>query len=210
MQNLISGLQHFLTPVSRPGDTCVEKNSRLAPTVKSLQTGKSSPESYSMSETGSRSPQRNNRAARSDGHHSDATPPTYRAGTEHSKKTPQITADIFLQHINRNEINLLQSDIEAGFQCDEPYEVTGKSITPFQYAMWQGNADALKVLLPHTSRNHIVLAFLEAHEEASLQELDKILPAAKEVLTMLESQPEMKYPLAQCANFIERIEARFR
>ena len=210
MQNILSSFQHLFISASKPGDACVEKNSRLAPTVKSLQTGTCLPESYSMSETGSHYPQKNNGAARSGRHHSDATPPAYRAGTEPSKETPKITADVFLQHINRNEINLLQSDIEAGFRCDATYEVNGKLITPFQYAMWQGNADALKVLLPRTSRNHIVLAFLKALEEASLQELDKILPAAKEVLAALGAQPEMKYPLAQCANFIERIEARFR
>jgi hypothetical protein len=210
MQNLISSLPHFFTPDSRPGDKYVEKNSRHAPKVKSLQTGKSLPETCALSEIRSRSPQKINCAARSGDHHSDATPPTYRASMGHLEETPKITADVFFQHINHNEINLLQSAIEAGFQCDATYAVNGKSITPFQYAMWQGNADALKVLLPHTSRNHIVLAFLRAHEEASLQELDKILPAAKEVLTTLGSQPEMKYPWAQCANFIERIEARFR
>jgi hypothetical protein len=210
MQNLISSLQHFFTPDSRPGDACAGKNSRHAPAVKSLQSGKSWPETYAMSEIGSRSPQKNNGAARAGEPHADATPPTYQAGTEHPEEAPQITADIFLQHIDGNEINLLQSAIEAGFQCDATYAVNGKSITPFQYAMWQGNADALKALLPHTSRNHIVLAFLKAHEEASFQELDKILPAAKEVLATLGSQPGMKYPCAQCANFIERIEARFR
>lgn len=108
MQNLISRLQHFFTPASRPGDNCVEKNSGQAPTLKSLQTGKSSSGIYLMLE---RKPfsAKNNGAVRSGEHHADATPPTYRAGTEHPEETPQITHDIVLQHIKRNEINLLQS-----------------------------------------------------------------------------------------------------
>jgi hypothetical protein len=205
MQNIISSFQQFFTPASKPGDEYVEENSGQAPTLKSLQTGKFRPETCSMSEIG-----KNSSGARSDQHDSDATPPIYRVGrTWNVEETSQITVDVFLQHIHRDEINSLQSDIEAGFQCDDTYQIGGKSMTPFQYAMWQGNADAMKVLLPHTSRNHIVLAFLEAHE-ASHQELAKILPAAKKILATLKSQSDWKHPVAQCANFIERIEEKSR
>ena len=209
MQNILSSFQHLFISASKPGDECAEINSGHAPTMKSLQTGKSSPETYSMSEIGNSGSQKTNAGSRFEKHNPGATAPTYRAGAENPEETSQVIVDAFLQHIYRNEINSLQSDIEAGFRCDDTYKVGGKSMTPFQYAMWQGNADAMKVLLPHTSRNHIVLAFLEAHD-ASFQERVKILPAAKEILGTLESQSGWKYPLAQCANFIERIEARFR
>lgn len=209
MQNILASFQHLFISAFRADGACVEENSRDEPTVKSPQAGKSLPETYAMSEIGNRSSQKNNGAARSGEHHGGATRPIYLAGMEHPNETPQITADIVLQHINRNEIDLLQSDIEAGFQCEGTCEVNGKSITPFEYAMWEGNVDALKVLLPHTHRNNIVLAFLNAYEDASLQDLYKILPAAKEVLIAMKSQPEMKYPLAHFANVILRIEGKF-
>jgi len=208
MQKLISSLQHFFTPVSRPGEIGIDKNSMPAPNIKSLATHKSSPEDYSMSEIKHHSPRMNNNATRSGIHHSDVTPPTYRASMEDSEEAPEISADTFFQYIERDEIGLLQSGIEAGFLCDETYEISGKSMTPFQCALWQGNVEALKVLFPHTGRNYIVLAFSRAYEDACREELCKILPAAKEVIAVLKEQPEMKNPLAQCVNFIYRIEAR--
>jgi len=226
MQNISAIVQNFFNLVSRPGDESVEKDCRHQPNVKSRETGSSSNETTFMSELEGNFSNRNNAGSRFDQHGLHANSPNYQvpaliktsnfASVENTKLTYNVssnkascmTVDAFHQHINLNKISLLRSAIEAGFECDKKYKVGEKSMTPFQYAMWQGNVDVMKVLLPHTSRNHIVLAFLNAHEEATSKELVKILPAAREILTALESQVDWKYPLAQCANFIERIEAR--
>jgi hypothetical protein len=225
MQNISALFQNFFNPASKFGDKYVEMTFTDQPQMKSLQIGDSSSETDFMSKAGRNSPQKNSVGTHFDQRSPESNPPTYQApafiattspgnvrnlgctSTGNLKEASRIAVDVFFQYIQRNEISLLQSDIEAGFKCDDTYKVGGKSMTPFQYAMWQGNVDAMKVLLPHTSRNYVVLAFLEAHE-ASFQELVKILPAAKEILATLKPQSDWKYPVAQCANFIERIEAR--
>lgn len=226
MQNISAIVQNFFNLVSRSVDEYVDKDCRHQPNVKSLGAGFSLSVTNFMSESERSSPQRNNAGTRSDQHGLRSDPPNYQPAASinttnfarventelicrpKSNKASRVAVDAFHQHINRNKISLLQSDIEAGFECDKKYKVGAQSMTPFQYAMWQGNGDAMKVLLPHTSRNHIVLAFLNAHDDATSEELVKILPAAREILAALESQADWKYPLAQCANFIERIEAR--
>ena len=225
MQNISALFQNFFNPASKFGDKYVEMNSRDQPRMKSLQVGDASSESGFMSKAGRNSTQKNSVDVHFDHRSPVPNPPTYQApvfiattspgnvrnlgstSTGNLKEASHIAVDAFFKHIERNEISLLQPDIEAGFKCDDTYQVGGKSMTPFQYAMWQGNVEAMKVLLPHTSRNCVVLAFLEAHE-ASFQELVKILPAAKEILATLKPKSDWKYPVAQCANFIERIEAR--